>query len=923
MALDALGPYRIDGTIGTGGMGVVYRAYHDALRRTVALKVLSAAPTREDVYRFEREMKLAASLNHPNVVKIWDGGCIDQTPYIAMELLVGQSLDTVTGEAIGWQRVLQICAKIARGLAYLHERGITHRDIKPSNIFLLEDGTPKLIDFGLAATVDSTRFTRPGRMVGTPLFMAPELFTGKAANPVSDLWSLGCVLYFLLTGRTHIVPADPENWLNSLLLEPIRPPSTIRSDIPQPVSNLTMRLLDRDPRQRLGSARELCRDLERLVDDGLRVTQPVRSAPTRRKAYLPLILTLFLFATLCVIGFLTRHKPVPVAPVHVPERAVTRPAAFAAWREVERSLAVLGKGGPTARAEMARLQKKCAVNPGEVPGTWICWVRLGRWLEGPPADPPVISQLRTDSTPLDEYLVGEGIGKALRAPPPEQPARLLSLALRGLEMGPRDGRVWFLLGEALYMDGLTAEAGRAWTVALKCIGSLSLEGWRRPTYRGCVRALLLSGRDDAADLCARFFALSEGRQEAWEAFGEVATDPRFTPGALRLAGILQGRLDTDADASLVLGIPQLQSPDAVDVGAIWKEAFRRHPKHAGLAASLANYYLDTGQIDEAVLCTGLANLGFGFESLVGYVQGPPRDRPRYLRGNDPAVRTPTFLPSEVTRLLEIDQVDEARQLFERVVSPAEAVVAPYGALSLALVAAGRGNNVREEALLKQLVNDPPDASETAADLWYEAAETLVTPPGRPLMEKALLGLEATSSYRTPAGRGAADAFRALWLSRQGRLAEALTCLASSLNPARYGTRAYMSAILEVESLPLWEEFMGNPPPAVVRERARAVPAPAHPAFARYMGALRNLNRESATALARLEQYRAYPNGDSDRVLWLLSEAYNAVAAGDAGTLAKTLARVRYHARHRTQRLWLFSECARLERLAPRAPAVHR
>jgi Protein kinase domain/PEGA domain len=198
-----IGRYVITGRIGRGGMGMVYRGLDEALEREVAVKTLTAeGADSESRRRFEVEAKAAARLQHPNIVTVYELGEDRGVQFIAMELLPGVDLEALlrSGEEIPLAEKLDVVAQICRGLAYAHEHGIVHRDIKPSNVRLLEDGTAKIMDFGIAK-LGGTHLTKTGMMVGTVHYMSPEQVRGKPLDGRSDVFSVGVILYELLAGQ--------------------------------------------------------------------------------------------------------------------------------------------------------------------------------------------------------------------------------------------------------------------------------------------------------------------------------------------------------------------------------------------------------------------------------------------------------------------------------------------------------------------------------------------------------------------------------------------------------------------------------------------------------------------------------------------------------------------------------------------------
>ena len=198
-----IGKYRIVGQIGEGAMGIVYRALDPILNRPVAIKVMSDALARDNDLRsrFLREAQSAGSLQHPNVITIYDFGEVDGHPYIAMEFVEGADLNEILEKhsPLSLVEKIDILIDVLNGLAYAHKRGIVHRDIKPANIRIDEDGRARIMDFGIAH-VNSSSMTRTGTMVGTPAYMSPEQITGGEIAAASDIFALGAVMYELLTG---------------------------------------------------------------------------------------------------------------------------------------------------------------------------------------------------------------------------------------------------------------------------------------------------------------------------------------------------------------------------------------------------------------------------------------------------------------------------------------------------------------------------------------------------------------------------------------------------------------------------------------------------------------------------------------------------------------------------------------------------
>ncbi len=260
-----LGQYRLLGTLGSGGMGTVYRAYDARLDREVALKFLpphlgSQPEARE---RLLVEARAAAALEHPNVCTIHEiGETTDGRPFIAMACYAGETLkERLERGPVPPAEAVAIAAQIARGLAAAHARGIVHRDVKPGNVMLGADGTVRLLDFGLAKLQDVT-LTGPGITPGTVAYMAPEQVRGDRLDPRTDLWALGVVLYEMLTGKRPFQGGNGQAVRLAILNEEAPPLGRDRTDIPERLARVIERLLRKDPAARYRDAAELLGDLE-------------------------------------------------------------------------------------------------------------------------------------------------------------------------------------------------------------------------------------------------------------------------------------------------------------------------------------------------------------------------------------------------------------------------------------------------------------------------------------------------------------------------------------------------------------------------------------------------------------------------------------------------------------------------------------
>jgi eukaryotic-like serine/threonine-protein kinase len=217
-----IGRYAVTGRLGRGGMGIVYRGYDETLERAVAIKVLTVEGSLDDESRrrFEIEAKAAARLQHPNILTVYELGEDRGVPFIAMELLSGADLESLvrSGIPLLLSEKLDVLIQVCRGLAFAHEHGIVHRDMKPSNVRILDDGTAKIMDFGIAKLL-GTSLTRSGMMVGTVHYMSPEQIRAQPLDGRSDVFSVGVMLYELLAGRRPFVGEDPTQVLYKIVTE--------------------------------------------------------------------------------------------------------------------------------------------------------------------------------------------------------------------------------------------------------------------------------------------------------------------------------------------------------------------------------------------------------------------------------------------------------------------------------------------------------------------------------------------------------------------------------------------------------------------------------------------------------------------------------------------------------------------------------
>ena len=264
-----LGPYELQSRLGAGGMGTVYRAVHRTLGRTRAIKVLptNLAANATFVERFRREARLAALLEHPNIVPVHDVDERDGFIYIVMELLEGRTLFDVIRQdgALTLDRALHLLRQLAEALDYLHSRGVAHRDVKPANIFVRSDEHVTLVDFGIAHAAEEARLTGAGLLVGTVEYMAPEAIDWAASGPSTDQYALGIVGYELLTGRVPFTGTTQRDVMRAHVESPPPSPRMFRADVPVTVEQVLLRQLAKTPADRYPSAAAFVSELARAA----------------------------------------------------------------------------------------------------------------------------------------------------------------------------------------------------------------------------------------------------------------------------------------------------------------------------------------------------------------------------------------------------------------------------------------------------------------------------------------------------------------------------------------------------------------------------------------------------------------------------------------------------------------------------------
>ncbi len=315
-----IGRYQVEEELGRGMMGAVYRAFDPLLDRQVAVKVIHPGLPLADEelkafeQRFLAEGRIVARLSHPGIVTLHEVGQDDEAglPYLVLELLVGRTLRDVIadGRPLEWKRALDIIARIAHALDYAHQEQVVHRDIKPANIMLLEDGSAKLMDFGIARLQAGFGLTSTGQLLGTPLYMSPEQALGTPVDGRSDLFSLGSVGYTLLTGQPAFQAESVPVILGKVARHEPPPPSSLQPKLPAGLDYVCARALHKQPDARYQTGQDFAEDLEDVM---------ARKAPRHRSGWAPPQLTDG--GTL-----MTQAPPVAVAPAAKPKAPPPPPA---------------------------------------------------------------------------------------------------------------------------------------------------------------------------------------------------------------------------------------------------------------------------------------------------------------------------------------------------------------------------------------------------------------------------------------------------------------------------------------------------------------------------------------------------------------------------------------------------------------------
>jgi eukaryotic-like serine/threonine-protein kinase len=449
-----VGPYEVVAPLGAGGMGEVYRARDARLGRDVAIKVLPASFSSDPdrLRRFEQEARAAGALNHANILAIYDIGTHDGSPFLVTELLDGETLrERLQSGPLPLRKALDVGVQVARGISAAHEKGIVHRDLKPANLFLTTDGRVKILDFGLAKlkqpegasagetqaptkTVDAE--TEPGIVLGTVGYMSPEQVRGKPADARSDIFSLGTILYEMLSGERPFQRDSSADTMAAILKEDPPELSNEGRKIPPGVERIVRHCLEKDPAERFQSARDLAFDLETLSGTSTAATARGRVAPKSQsqKLLAPIAAALVLL-TLGAAGahFLEKRagsNPLPTFHQLTFKRGVIYSARFApdgqtviysaSWDGEAPQLYSTRPGAPESRPLEVRDSNLFAVSPtGQMALSLSCRIVLiaecGGTLASMPFSGGAPRELAQDVISADWTADGNNLAVARRA----------------------------------------------------------------------------------------------------------------------------------------------------------------------------------------------------------------------------------------------------------------------------------------------------------------------------------------------------------------------------------------------------------------------------------------------------------------------------------------------------------------------------
>jgi eukaryotic-like serine/threonine-protein kinase len=464
-----IGAYEVVGVLGVGGMGEVYRARDARLQREVAIKVLPAALTsdRERLTRFEREAQVLASLNHPNVAQIYGLDESGGAPALVMELVPGPTLAAVIeGEhaSLTLPRILGIARQIADGLDAAHEKGIIHRDLKPGNVVLTPEGQVKILDFGVAKSLDAARATGPaagtteaGMVLGTPAYMSPEQARGLPVDKRTDVWALGCVLYELLTGRQAFAGDTASDSLAAVLER--QPDLTVLpAATPAGVRSLLRHCLEKDPKRRLRDIADARLALDEALNQptGESMGVDIRDASTGRSAVPVRVGSLLAGVAIAALtGMALREYWPGEAAVDPPRRIITSVVLPRGMRLTGLDLRAQASEALFALSPDGRQLAMTAMDESGQPKLWVRDLSSAAFQPVPLSEGGSFPFWSPDSESLG--FVAGGRLKAIRLPD-GTPVTVADAAFRLSAWGP-DNRILFTPGPASAIHVVPASGG--------------------------------------------------------------------------------------------------------------------------------------------------------------------------------------------------------------------------------------------------------------------------------------------------------------------------------------------------------------------------------------------------------------------------------------------------------------------------------
>ncbi len=596
---ERLGRYRIIKELGRGGMGLVYQAEDEMLGRVVALKTVTAAPAQAQALhdRLLREARLSARLDHPCVIRLHDIGTHEGLTFLVLEYVDGRTLRDILTD-VGSMRMsdaLRIFRDVVDGVAHAHDLGIVHRDLKPENVMITAQGRAKVMDFGLAWQADQVHLTRTGAIMGTLAYFSPEQARGETADARSDLYSLGAILFELVTGQLVFDARSPAEMVMHHLQTPPRAMRDLSARVPPELDAIALRCLQKDPGQRIQSARDLLAALDSLRDLPALAPRP-GSAPPAAPPSAP------------------GPPPTSVAPSVPPALQNT-----AVWQTGVASGTATPAANPQWGAFQRQMARMEAANiTGQAPAT--AWGPLQR---APAPAPPAAETTVTESFE-SEYRRGKAALEARRLEEAEQhlqaairhngkdarpyrhlaalyqrqgrTADALKACQTGLALAPEHARMRALLGDVLAAGGSVSEAIAAWQEAVRRRPDL-VDAWRamgrlcadRDRVQEAIRAfeavLAQDGRDLEAlrTLPGLYLRSSNPSRAEQTARAALKLAPKDVSLRIDLARALEGQKNP------VAAVAALKEATGLDPSAIaaWEALVRLHVRQGQTVAARA------------------------------------------------------------------------------------------------------------------------------------------------------------------------------------------------------------------------------------------------------------------------------------------------------------------------------------------------